>query len=106
MEDLGIIERLELKIDRLTTLVLELQNQYEAPAEYKPMNVKDAAEYLGISERALRERIKNKSVPFIKNLQGKIYFTAKYLNQALLAPDQSTIEQLSREMYREFKCNR
>lgn len=106
MADLGIIERLESKIDRLTALVLELQSQYKAPAANRPMNVKDAAEYLGISERALRERIKNKSVPFIKNLQGKIYFTAKYLNLALLAPDQSTIEQLSREMYREFKGNR
>ena len=99
---MGIIERLEFKIDGLTKLVLHLQNSLD-DGTGKVMTVKEAAEYLEISERALRERIKNRSVPFVKNLQGRIYFTDKYLKLALLAPDQSTIEQLSREMYREFK---
>lgn len=99
---MGIIERLEFKIDGLTRLVLHLQNSLD-DGTGKVMTVKGAAEYLDISERALRKRIKNRSVPFIKNLQGKIYFTDKYLKLALLAPDQSTIDELSREMYREFK---
>ncbi|MEZ4989947.1 MAG: helix-turn-helix domain-containing protein [Saprospiraceae bacterium] len=101
MKELGIIERLEAKMDRLTRLVLELQESTGNEVD-RVMDVKQAAEYLELSQSGLYQRIRGGSVPFIKNRYGKIIFSEKYLKLANLAPDQRRIEQLTEEMHREF----
>lgn len=101
MNGMGIIERLEAKIDRLTRLVLELQESTGNEVD-RVMDVKQAAEYLELSQSGLYQRIRGGSVPFIKNRYGKIFFSEKYLKLANLAPDQRRIEQLTEEMNREF----
>lgn len=105
MNELGILERLELKIEQLTTLVLRL---YESSGDGigRVMYKDEAAEYLGISKSALESRITKGQVPYIHDTRNRVVFTEHYLKLAQLSPSIEAIEELTEEMRRKFSRRR
>lgn len=101
MEELGIIERLEAKIDQLTELVLRL---YESSGDGigRVMYKDEAAEYLSISKSALETRMQKGQVPFTYDTRNRAVFTEYYLKLGQLSPDIETIEELTEELRRKF----
>lgn len=92
-------EQFNEQINSIRRLILE---RGEDEVSDRVLNVPEAAAYLDLTESGLRQRVRDCKIPYIKNVYGKITFSKKYLDLALLAPDLIAIENLQKEMLREF----
>ena len=101
MQQPGIFETMLSEIKALKSLVISLQDN-AGDGIGRVMNIPEAAEYLGLTENGVRDRIRKNKLPYIKNLHGQIVLTEKYLKRAQLATTQKQISDLAEEMRREF----
>jgi excisionase family DNA binding protein len=70
------IEELEITVKEKITQPVQIVEQEEE----RPLSVKKAAEFLGISSHTIYKMVNNKEIPFYKNT-GKLYFYKKELNE-------------------------
>lgn len=78
------VYELTCKVDRLTALLESngTKSDFTATAEERPLNVAEAADFLGIAPQTVYQRIK--TVPHKKRF-GRLYFFRSQLTEYLIA---------------------
>ncbi len=74
------INQLRKDVDVIMTLVQQMANKEDVGASDKPLNVKEAAEFLNLSVQTVYSKVSKQELPFSKSQGSKrLYFFRKDL---------------------------